>query len=61
MTSFADQPIEERIAQMNEGVEIAPDVAYGLQSRIEEQVTNGVAIRMALLYLIRTGRRTGRM
>lgn len=42
---------------MNEGVEIAPDVAYGLQSRIEEQVANGVAIRMALLYLIRSGRR----
>ncbi len=42
---------------MNEGVEIAPDVAYGLQSRIEEQVTNGVAVRMALLYLIRGGRR----
>lgn len=46
---------------MNEGVEIAPDVAHGLQSRIEEQVTNGVAIRMALLYLIRMGRKTGRM
>ncbi|MBI2760751.1 MAG: aspartate carbamoyltransferase catalytic subunit [Chloroflexi bacterium] len=43
---------------MNEGVEIAPDVAYGLQSRIEEQVTNGVAVRMALLYLIRGGRRS---
>ena len=42
---------------MNEGVEIAPEVAYGLQSRIEEQVTNGVAVRMALLYLIRSGRR----
>ena len=42
---------------MNEGVEIAPDVAYGVQSRIEEQVTNGVAIRMALLYLIRSGQR----
>lgn len=37
---------------MNEGVEIAPDVAYGIQSRIEEQVTNGVAVRMALLYLL---------
>ena len=35
---------------MNEGVEIAPDVAYGDQSVIEEQVTNGVAVRMALLY-----------
>lgn len=42
---------------MNEGVEIAPDVAYSVQSRIEEQVTNGVAVRMAILYLLRTGRR----
>jgi aspartate carbamoyltransferase catalytic subunit len=37
---------------MNEGVEIAPDVARGAQSLIEEQVTNGVAIRMAILYLL---------
>jgi len=37
---------------MNEGVEIAPDVAHGIQSRIEDQVTNGVAVRMALLYLL---------
>ncbi len=40
---------------MNEGIEIAPDVAHGLSSVIEEQVTNGVAIRMALLYLIAGG------
>jgi aspartate carbamoyltransferase catalytic subunit len=37
---------------MNEGVEIAPDVAGGAQSLIEEQVRNGVAVRMALLYLL---------
>jgi aspartate carbamoyltransferase catalytic subunit len=37
---------------MNEGVEIAPDVAVGAQSRITEQVKNGVAVRMALLYLL---------
>ncbi len=37
---------------MNEGVEIAPDVAHGVQSVIEDQVTNGVAVRMALLYLL---------
>jgi aspartate carbamoyltransferase catalytic subunit len=37
---------------MNEGVEIAPDVAAGAQSLITEQVTNGVAVRMALLYLL---------
>ena len=32
---------------MNEGVEIAPDVAAGSQSVITDQVTNGVAVRMA--------------
>jgi aspartate carbamoyltransferase catalytic subunit len=37
---------------MNEGVEIAADVAAGSQSLIEEQVRNGVAVRMALLYLL---------
>ncbi|HEX2755284.1 MAG TPA: aspartate carbamoyltransferase catalytic subunit [Candidatus Limnocylindrales bacterium] len=37
---------------MNEGVEIAADVAAGTQSLIEEQVRNGVAVRMALLYLL---------
>ncbi|HEY3107550.1 MAG TPA: aspartate carbamoyltransferase, partial [Chloroflexota bacterium] len=37
---------------MNEGVEIAADVAHGSQSVIAEQVTNGVAVRMALLYLL---------
>jgi aspartate carbamoyltransferase catalytic subunit len=37
---------------MNEGVEIAPEVARGTRSVIEEQVTNGVAIRMAILYLL---------
>jgi aspartate carbamoyltransferase catalytic subunit len=37
---------------MNEGVEIDPRVARGSQSVIETQVTNGVAVRMALLYLL---------
>jgi aspartate carbamoyltransferase catalytic subunit len=41
----------------NEGVEVAPDLAGSDVSVIEEQVTNGVAVRMALLYLIATGRR----
>jgi aspartate carbamoyltransferase catalytic subunit len=40
---------------MNEGVEIMPEVAYGARSVIAEQVTNGVAIRMALLYLLGGG------
>jgi len=37
---------------VNEGVEISPAVAHGSQSVINEQVSNGVAVRMALLYLI---------
>ncbi len=37
---------------MNEGIEISPQVAHGAQSLIEEQVHNGVAVRMALLFLL---------
>mgnify|MGYP001409786755 CR=1 FL=1 len=40
---------------MNRGLEIAADVAYNERSVIEEQVTNGVAVRMALLYLLLSG------
>ncbi len=39
---------------MNRGVEISHDVAYDSQSMIQEEVRNGVAIRMALLYLTMT-------
>jgi aspartate carbamoyltransferase catalytic subunit len=37
---------------MNEGVEIASTVAHGSASLIEEQVTNGVAVRMAVLAMV---------
>jgi aspartate carbamoyltransferase catalytic subunit len=37
---------------MNEGVEIAADVAAGPRSLVTEQVANGVAIRMAVLALV---------
>jgi len=37
---------------MNEGIEIDAAVAHGARSLIETQVTNGVAVRMALLYLL---------
>ncbi|BAF59993.1 aspartate carbamoyltransferase, catalytic chain [Pelotomaculum thermopropionicum SI] len=40
---------------MNRGIEISPEVADGLQSAINEQVNNGVAVRMALLYLLTGG------
>jgi aspartate carbamoyltransferase catalytic subunit len=37
---------------MNRGVEIASDVADGVRSVILDQVTNGLAVRMAVLYLL---------
>jgi aspartate carbamoyltransferase catalytic subunit len=40
---------------MNRGVEIASDVADGPYSVILEQVANGVAVRMAVLYLLAGG------
>ena len=40
---------------INRGVEMAPDVADHVQSVILEQVTNGIAVRMALLFLLLGG------
>ena len=40
---------------INEGVEISTEVAHGARSLVEEQVTNGVAVRMAVLYLLLRG------
>jgi aspartate carbamoyltransferase catalytic subunit len=40
---------------MNRGVEISPEVADGPQSCVLEQVTNGIAVRMALLFLLAGG------
>ncbi len=42
---------------MNRGVEISSALADGTQSVINEQVTNGVAVRMALLFLMMGGSR----
>ena len=44
---------------MNEGVEISSDVAHGAQAVIEEQVSNGVGIRMAVLYMLCARSRSG--
>jgi aspartate carbamoyltransferase catalytic subunit len=41
---------------MNRGVEIDSRVADGPHSIILDQVTNGVAVRMAVLYLLAGGR-----
>ena len=40
---------------MNRGMEISPEVADGPQSCVLEQVTNGMAVRMALLFLLMSG------
>jgi aspartate carbamoyltransferase catalytic subunit len=40
---------------MNRGVEISPDVADSDQAVIVDQVTNGLAVRMAILYLMLGG------
>jgi aspartate carbamoyltransferase catalytic subunit len=40
---------------LNRGIEITPEVADGPQSCVLEQVTNGIAARMALLFLLTAG------
>jgi len=42
-------------ALSTEDIEITPEVADGPQSCVLEQVTNGVAVRMAILYLLTSG------
>ena len=42
---------------INRGVEIEPDVADAPNSLILTQVTNGIAVRMALLFLVVSGER----
>jgi aspartate carbamoyltransferase catalytic subunit len=41
---------------MNEGIEIAPEVAHGAASVVERQVANGVAVRMAILAVLAPAR-----
>jgi aspartate carbamoyltransferase catalytic subunit len=49
---MSDEALIMHPGPMNRGVEIDSDVADLPSSVIEEQVTNGIAIRMALLYLL---------
>ncbi|MET1231781.1 MAG: aspartate carbamoyltransferase catalytic subunit [Candidatus Limnocylindrales bacterium] len=56
MAGAAPEAIVLHPGPMNEGIEIAPDLAAGGRSVITEQVTNGVAVRMAVLYLLARGR-----
>ena len=47
-----DNAIVMHPGPMNRGVEIDSEVADGPQSVILEQVTNGIAVRMAVLYIL---------
>lgn len=55
LKSAKDDVIVLHPGPMNRGVEIMPDVADSDVSMITAQVTNGVAVRMALLYLLLGG------
>lgn len=48
----ADNVLVMHPGPINRGVEMSPDVADGANSVILEQVTNGVAVRMAVLFLL---------
>ncbi len=52
MGRLADHAIVMHPGPMNRGMEITADVADSGRSVIVEQVTNGVAVRMAVLYLL---------
>ncbi|ACL69693.1 aspartate carbamoyltransferase catalytic subunit [Halothermothrix orenii] len=52
LRKLEDRALVMHPGPMNRGIEIESIVADGEQSVITEQVTNGVAIRMALLYLL---------
>jgi aspartate carbamoyltransferase catalytic subunit len=55
MAMLPDHAIVMHPGPMNRGVEIGADVADSVRSTIVEQVTNGVSVRMAVLYLLLGG------
>ena len=55
MAQAAPHAVVMHPGPMNEGIEIASDVAHGRQSQIEAQVAAGLAVRMAVLFLLVRG------
>ena len=55
MALLPDHAVVLHPGPMNRGVEISAEVADSDRSVIVEQVTNGVAVRMAVLYLLLSG------
>ena len=58
LTRLQDGAIVMHPGPMNRGVEISADVADSDRQVITEQVTNGIAVRMACLYLLLGGGRS---
>lgn len=58
LSAAAPDAIVMHPGPMNRGIEIASDVADGERSLILDQVANGLAVRMAILYLFATGEAT---
>ena len=56
MSLLADDAIVMHPGPMNRGMEITAEVADSSRSVIVEQVTNGVSVRMAVLYLLLSGK-----
>lgn len=52
LSSLSDNVLIMHPGPINRGIELSSDVADGPNSVILEQVTNGVAVRMAVLYLL---------
>jgi aspartate carbamoyltransferase catalytic subunit len=55
LAALPDRAIVMHPGPMNRGLEISADAADGPRSTIVEQVSNGVAVRMAVLYLLLAG------
>jgi aspartate carbamoyltransferase catalytic subunit len=55
MNSMKSAAIVMHPGPMNRGLEISAEVADSARSVITEQVTNGVSVRMAILYVLLTG------
>jgi aspartate carbamoyltransferase catalytic subunit len=55
VAQLPDHAIVMHPGPMNRGMEIAAEVADSARSTIVEQVTNGVSVRMAVLYLLLSG------
>ena len=55
LAALPDETIVMHPGPMNRGLEIASEAADSARSTVLEQVTNGVSVRMAVLYLLLSG------